>query len=134
MMADTLRCLDLRALTISLQETDAPILLDFLQRLHGCHRPRRLPLIASAQLNIFLSRNDPASDPSATSEEDKGVETCDEEQGEAQCVHSPRHKGGVDKNSDGDDDESEVDDDDESEVDDDDDDDDEMEPVGRLYF
>ena len=72
MLADPLRFLDLRILTISSQETDAFTLLNFPQRLHCLQR--RQPSIVLVQLNVFLPRNDPASEIATTSGEGQEAE------------------------------------------------------------
>ncbi|TEB32983.1 hypothetical protein FA13DRAFT_1708416 [Coprinellus micaceus] len=119
MLADTLRLLDLRTLTVSVQETDATTLLNFLRRLHG--HPRQRPFIASAQINIFLSRNDPASDLATMSEEEVEMGGCD--------MTKDRVDQGLDEEDDYDEDEDEDEDDkgegDEDEEDEDDGDEDE---------
>ncbi|TEB09078.1 hypothetical protein FA13DRAFT_1806777 [Coprinellus micaceus] len=130
MLADTLRLLDLRTLTVSVQETDATTLLNFLRRLHG--HPRQRPFIASAQINIFLSRNDPANQASTRKTIMMKTKTKDEDdKGEGDEDEEDEDDGDEDED---DEDEDDEDEDDEDEDDEDEDDEDEMEQSGRLFF
>lgn len=131
MLADALQHLTLFRLVVSVLETDAPILLNFIERLH---RQRRPPL-ASVQLNVFLPKNNPASESNMEEEDDGDNDDGDEEEGDVDDGDEAED-GDVDNEDEAE--EGDVDDDDdegeEGDVDDDDDDDEFFEPAGNLAF